>query len=186
VFLLGFLLCPWFDLTFHRVHDAGGGGRAGAMAFHRFGWMFAPMILVTAWYAVHGITTAIAVHILVQSWFTMSVHLREVEAAAPSSAVARRLALLPLVALPLVLVPGVIYTHWLVFYGLVFPAIAVLVVGRRLLGRPAAGPLVVTAYVLASAPFYHVGFITLNREWVLVVPLAALVILLVAPRRDRA
>jgi hypothetical protein len=87
VCLLGFSLCPYLDLTFHRARQSttpAGGIVAFAVGF---GGCFASMILFTLWYArlldperwpliPRPIAWAIALHICAQSAFTIAAHVR--------------------------------------------------------------------------------------------------------------
>ena len=82
VLVAGFALCPYLDLTFHRVRRETP-GRAGEAAF----WVgfiacFTPMIVLTLFYAggmLGGSVVSLYIvgHIFVQSTFTVGAHLRE-------------------------------------------------------------------------------------------------------------
>lgn len=80
--ITGFALCPYLDLTFHRVRRETP-GREGAAAFWvGFIGCFAPMIVLTLFYAGGvlggaGVSLYIVGHIFVQSTFTVGAHLRE-------------------------------------------------------------------------------------------------------------
>ncbi|MGP1271874.1 MAG: hypothetical protein ACTS22_00925 [Phycisphaerales bacterium] len=153
VSVLGFLLCPYLDPTFHRARQACDTPAGGRIAFgFGFGVCFALMIVFTLLYAgpivgfVDGsggegvaIPTTVAVllglHIAFQWAFTVAVHNRERRAdpvrlpLAPwflvgSLALGAGLALLA-GHRTLGMAPGEIgYRAFLSFYGLVFPAYA--------------------------------------------------------------
>jgi hypothetical protein len=150
-FLLGFALCPYLDLTFHRARQltTPAGGR---VAFGLgFGVVFCSMIVFTLLYArwlapaVNGIgvspvaTTFLCVHLIAQSAFTVAAHVRELpgRAAFPDPGAARSLGLMSLTVLLGAAALGflvsshravrghdfgeMIYWCFLGFYGLVFP-----------------------------------------------------------------
>jgi hypothetical protein len=88
-FVIGFGLCPYLDLTFHRARQntSPGGGR---IAFGvGFGVVFCSMIVFTLLYArwlapaVDGIalsplsTLMLCIHLIVQAAFTVALHVRE-------------------------------------------------------------------------------------------------------------
>ena len=85
VLVLGFLLCPYLDLTFHRARQTLHGA-AGSVAFVLgFSVLFLAMIVGTLGYGVvllsthteplpMHLPTLIAVHIAIQLAFTMTVH----------------------------------------------------------------------------------------------------------------
>jgi hypothetical protein len=93
VCLLGFLLCPYLDLTFHRARQATGTYAAIASFTIGFGVFFLLMILFTLWYApmvlpadaggtgaavVGMVGLAIAAHMAAQSGFTVAAHAVEI------------------------------------------------------------------------------------------------------------
>jgi hypothetical protein len=150
-FILGFGLCPYLDLTFHRARQLTS-RTGGQLAFGvGFGAVFCSMIVFTLLYArwlapaVDGIslstvsTTFLCVHLIVQSAVTVAFHVRELptRSAFPDRSVARTLigtslvvlvgaAVLGFLASPHRTVRGhdfgeVIYLCFLGFYGLVFP-----------------------------------------------------------------
>lgn len=82
VIIAGFALCPYLDLTFHRVRRETPGRKGAAAFWVGFIGCFAPMILLTLFYAGGvlggaGISLYIVGHIFVQSTFTVGAHLRE-------------------------------------------------------------------------------------------------------------
>lgn len=169
--VFGFLLCPYGDLSFHRAYQAVGGGRTGVRVFAMFGLYFAIMIGFTVTYALTGFTWLIAVHLLVQCWYTMGLHLRELQRRpGKDSSVPRTLSLLLIwVGVPAAFL--VDYLSWFVFYGLVFPVIFGLSDGRRRIGRRRAGVGTILAIILVSLPCDWYGFRG-GLEWLLVIPVA--------------
>ena len=91
--VLGFLLCPYLDLTFHRARIHAAGKAAGPMAFALgFGVVFFLMIVFSVAYGakllpfiegdphakLHGAWWALlGVHLTLQAAFTITVHVRE-------------------------------------------------------------------------------------------------------------
>lgn len=178
--VFGFLLCPHADLTFHRAYQAVGGGQNGRRVFTMFGLFFAVMIGFTVTYALTGFTWLIAVHFIVQSWFTMGLHLRELQTHAGIKPRAAWL-LLIWVGLPATLFAN--YTDWYVFYGLAFPMILGLSSGRRRIGRNAADTVTIAAVILISLPCDWFGFMG-GSEWLLAVPVGLFVIGMLGGRRQ--
>ncbi len=178
LFILGFLTCPYMDLTFHRAFQGVDGGAARRRTFALFGAFFAVMIGYTAIYSVTGLRWPVIVHLLIQAWFTMTVHWRELEAhgGGESAAAARRwiwpVLTVSWLAAPL---PLVDYRWWFIFTGLVFPAWVVLTMARTGLRRPAAPQWTIGAIILLLAPFAAAGFLG-GYEWLLLIPCTALAI----------
>jgi len=188
LFALGFLTCPSMDLTFHRALEGVGGERAGRTTFALFSALFAVMIASTALYSVTGLRWPVIVHILIQSWFTMTLHWREIDChgGGESLRAARRwLRPVLLVSLLLAPLPFVDYRWWFIFTGLVFPAYVMLMMARSRLGRPAASEWTLAVVILALAPFAALGFLG-GYEWLLLVPCIALVISLFIGERGGA
>lgn len=185
VLSLGFLMCPYFDLTFHRAYQAVGGGRNGTRTFTVFAFLFAVMLAFTAVYSVTGLTWVVTIHITCQSWITMTLHLRElgkVRSRRGPLAMRRIVRLLPLLALVPAVLPLVDYLHWYAFYGIVFPAIGMLVIVRRhWLHRRPASPLGLLGVILLSLPLGYYGF-KIHGEWLLLIPAAMLVAFALAGR----
>lgn len=176
VFLLGFALNPYLDLTFHRARQFTSpvGGR---VAFGvGFGVVFCSMILFTLLYArflapaVEGgplsrvMSIYLLVHLCVQSAFTIGAHLSELPW--QSRAHVPTLALTLLATLVLAGAIGsyastprtfrgrdlgeVIYWCFLGFYGLVFPGYVWLCAMPRKDRSPTAGPTRHALAVLAG------------------------------------
>lgn len=81
VIALGFLLCPHLDLTLHRVRQEEPGA-TGTVAFVLgFGGFFLSLIVITLLYAGKMLQGSFSFyiigHMVIQSLFTMSAHLRE-------------------------------------------------------------------------------------------------------------
>ncbi len=204
VIMIGFLLCPVLDLTFHRALD-----RAPSRhAFAIFGAGFAVMIVLTAflWYPTRAMLGLGLGHLVAQSTFTVGAHLREIQASPviqgipgitgiPGAGRKRLVVLLPLLAAPLLLVARLLsdsaglgdalYVRFLVFYGLAFPAYVLLFVGpwpplpmsRRSLAALAA-------VIVLAAPLYEAAFLH-GRPWLLAGPAAAVALWALARRPGR-
>jgi hypothetical protein len=195
----GFLLCPYLDLTFHRVIQ----NSPSRHAFGVFGFTFAVMLLLTCivWFgggSGRALPAIALAHILAQTVFTAGAHVREIRL---SPAINDRLVrwtavLAPLFAAPLIyiareltdqlIVGENIYLRFLVFYGLAFPAyVAVVMMAQRSsLSRRWAG---FVGAVLLGLPLYEFGFIQ-GRTWLLPIALAivaiAVAMALVVDRRN--
>jgi hypothetical protein len=88
-FVIGFGLCPYLDLTFHRArqHTSPAGGRVAFAV--GFGVVFCSMIVFTLMYArfvapvARGLevmeltATLLCIHLIAQSTFTVAAHVRE-------------------------------------------------------------------------------------------------------------
>lgn len=195
--VFGFLLCPYLDLTFHRVLQKS----PSRHAFAVFGVAFAVMIVLTCliWFApgiapapgpgIGRMIPALALaHILAQLVFTAGAHMREVRLTSSIRSPNVRLAamLAPALVIPLLYVVRQftieatgegLYLRFIVFYALIFPAYVLLFMRGKNAARFGLG-LKVAALVaiLASLPLYELGFLH-QRAWLLVIPLAALLLL---------
>lgn len=183
--VFGFSLCPHLDLTIHRARQETPGA-AGDRAFALgFGALFLAMVAGTLLYAQgwidsRAISFYVAAHLGVQSWFTMSMHLRALRdtartprelptaspllagvalGLAPSAAVvAQVVANTPLQGLATF---DAIYRVFMACYGLLFPALlwAWTASGRD--GRRAT--LAAWLCIAAAAPCFWLGF--LDGRW---------------------
>lgn len=185
VMVLGFLLCPYLDLTFHRALQAS----PSRHAFGVFGVGFAVMIVLTCTYwdvLTTGLTWLVLGHVMAQSIFTISAHLREATMQHGSLTVGERrmsgavaAGFAPLIGL-LIAFFGVLwldpiaasvdnYLRFLVFYGLIFPAyvLAFMAPGGRTINQRNVVMYSITC--LAFAPLYEAGFLH-GHAWVLVIP----------------
>jgi hypothetical protein len=170
---LGFLLCPYLDLTFLRAHRAS----AGTHAFGVFGLTFAVMLLVTCvlWFAAPPVLGVWALlHLGVQGCFTVGAHMRELTEHARGSVAARA----GWLAGPFVLGLGFAvaaaagagigelvvgedtYMRFLAAYGLFFPAVVLVLVARPL-ALPTTRRSVIGLLIACGllAPLYELGFI---------------------------
>lgn len=190
VIAIGFLCCPWLDLTFHRARQASGTPHT----FGVFGLTFAVMIVMTCIYATafpSQLPAVVLAHLAVQSVFTVGAHWRELAATAPvrQGGGTTDGALLFIVCL---VVAGMVwltaladdryaagvdwYLRILVFYGLVFPVYVVWWM------RPGAAPLNhrgMRACALGigfALPMFEAGFIH-GYAWL---PAPALLVVLTA------
>lgn len=141
VLLFGFALCPYLDLTFHRIRREYTNPTAPTAFALGFGLFFLAMIVMTLFYAgamLQGVTsTFIVAHIAAQSVFTMSIHFREMRLLRNSSPItvspSHKITLSCLIAAALATGPlpfiklgleRTAYEAFMSFYGLTFPLIA--------------------------------------------------------------
>ena len=192
VTVLGFLLCPYLDLTFHRARQAVD-ARGSKIAFGLgFGFFFLLMIIGTYFYApalatavTFGTTrsylmlvmsTALALHMGVPAAFTTSVHIRELQgplrwAVAPvaTTAVVAGLTYPIFGGSPQGWFEGS-YRVFMGFYGLVFPAyvwICMVPTWRTPLRPSRRMWITFTVAVIAAMPMYWLGFIERRTVWLL-------------------
>ena len=211
VCLLGFGLCPYLDLTFHRARQHLN-YRASRPAFAiGFGLFFFAMIVFTLRYAPNlaavlagGVAIprpwaiAIAVHLLVQSAVTILFHFRtlwETQQYRPRGNWPVIVAVLvPLMLGELCGARGVafgldcgevVYRAFMGFYGLIFPAYAC--VCMLPLSRPTqpgwARIMLFVATAIGALPFYFRGFVIGDFVWLL--PGVGVVLLVTAISRLR-
>jgi hypothetical protein len=193
VCVLGFALCPYLDLTFHRARQATE-PKAGVISFLvGFGGFFLAMILFTLVYApalvpgrwaiaYRAAGLVLAVHMTLQASLTIAYHAREVARrwsvpdphvrAGALAAVAA--SLFPLVAGSLVrggtaTSDEQIYRLFMAFYALVFPAyVWMLMIPRRGMrsAEPVRRELIAFAVIVAvAAPFYWLAFVNGQMNW---------------------
>lgn len=179
---LGFIACPYLDLTFHRALRSS----PSRHAFFVFGIAFALTILGIAWCwdpTLQGpaITNALMIVWAIQLSFTIGAHLSGCPGlgwAQLSPAgnwfllVGLALGWIARFVEPSWLEPTATYKRFLVFYGLVFP-FAFLLRIRRVSNR------ITALAILACLPFYELGFMHNQTTW-LFVPIGLLCVLLVA------
>ncbi len=175
VCVFGFALCPYLDLTFHRIRRETP-GRAGSASFVLgFGGLFLVMIVGTLLYAQGIISNDwwsyyIVAHMGVQSAFTVGAHARERATVGARRGVINSMLTPALLGVAAGLVPGTVlhpnysagetvYVLFMALYGLVFPGYVWLVMGSR---RRRAIVWWVVAVVIAS-PFFWMGFV--ERDW---------------------
>lgn len=174
VLVLGFLLCPYLDLSFHRALRRA----KAAPTFLAFGALFAMLIVLTALLADPegplglAFTPAILAALWTQLGFTAAVHAREIRLATPlrpgMGAPRTRggiAAILVAAAAGAALgLPGIAseqtYLHMLGMYGLLFPAYVLLAIAAAG-GPPTRRTLATLAIVVAaSLPFFEWGLAT--------------------------
>lgn len=205
VLVFGFLFCPYLDATFHRarqnVDEAGAKVAFGV----GFGVFFFAMILFTLCYsgllmgiasAAPYVLTAIVLHMIVQSGYTVGLHVRETLAPRMHAGKAESLGGSVLVGLIAILAVGVFliklaitnniaapfeigYRMFMSAYGLFFPAYVwlVMIPMRREQRVPTARHIAVWLVACAiAAPAYWMGFLEKQEVWLgpgLLVVLAA-------------
>jgi len=197
VCVVGFALCPYLDLTFHRARQAQETRGQSHFAFGAgFGLFFFLMIVFTALYAgaMTPLLTAdwrahlrpafgrlIAAHMIVQAAFTMAVHARSLAASRVSPGGVFGMLVMGQVAIFAALAAGMlprmfnldpgelVYRLFMSFYGLVFPAyVWICMLPRRAGGAPGRAGLRVTVLaILIASPFYWLGFIQNRMLWLL-------------------
>lgn len=208
--VLGFALCPYLDLTFHRVRRETP-GNAGVHAFMLgFGVFFLAMITLSLFYAGPILNKLFSlwllVHIGLQSVYTMALHLGEMTRTGhrasdsrhqsepgtrttnPQRVLSPVLIALIFVALCTAILP-LIDTRWtrtsyevfMSFYAIVFPAYAWIVMIPRGLAKRSR-LITFGASVITAMPFMWFGWT--QQHWVLV-PIAVAIVLL-APYIARA
>ena len=185
VFAIGFVLCPYLDLTFHRARSES----PSRHAFAIFALSFAIIIVFTCAYAFRTVLTPlVAGHILTQSMFTVAAHLREISKTAPKHP---RTNVTSVVLVALLVAglsysirffddaPGIgqeMYLRLLVFFGLVFPAYVLLFIGPgKTLAVSRSNVTAFLVVIVAALPLYEFGFLH-DRAWLATLALAAIVI----------
>lgn len=185
---LGFLTCPYLDLTFHQAAQS-----LAAPARHRaFGWgfggVFLLMIVFTLLYAPvrrwpAWLAAIVVLHVAVQASWTAAIHARAIRGlsrlwivGALVLAVAAWLWTRHTVAG----LPGEsIYLGFLAMYALVFPAYVVIVILPRReasMQPPSRSALIACAVAIAlAAPCLYAGFFLRRMPWLAV---AVLIVLL--------
>lgn len=207
VCVFGFLLCPYLDATFLRARLYTTPSESRLAFAAGFGVVFFSMILFTLAYAGVFLGTAaagprvaaaIVLHILIQSGYTIGLHIREGvrlgadDSATESLTTARRRIAITVATLAVLVVtaglqvprlpdgPGVSptfefgYRLFMSAYGLLLPAYVWLVLfPRRAQAAPPAGAsyIVWLAACALAAPAFYMGF-TRQQEWWLLIGLA--------------
>lgn len=191
---LGFLLCPYLDLTFLRAHEA----TAGTHAFGVFGAAFAVMLVLTCvlWYAQVPVLGPWALlHLGAQIVFTVGAHLRELRAHAPGGATQRTALLGGPFLIGLVFAGATAagagewfvgedsYMRFLAAYGLVFPAVVLLRVAAPVaLPDARRGTLAMLGACVLCAPLFELAFIGRVPGTTLPAVIAALVFVVLRRR----
>ena len=195
VCILGFMLCPYLDLTFHRARIESAGESKRAFGFG-FGLFFALMIVGTLLTTpvlltlVEGgpridrgalllISILLSLHTLPQLVYTCWVHAAELRGGERTAVMLAALG----VGLGLSLVSGgvlmvrhdglymteVVYRCFMGFYGLVAPAYVAIVAWPVRLGGTAVQRSrlsILVAVVVAATWFYWLGFVERQTWWV--------------------
>jgi uncharacterized membrane protein YiaA len=194
VCVLGFLLCPYLDLTFHAAAQRAGAGRRAAFGLG-FGGLFSVMVVFTLFYApllptrpdLHApalpswTVGLVLVHIVAQLTYTFFLHhayLHETrrQARAPGSAapyltlifVSATLGLFaPRMPQALGLSMGEqVYRAFMGFYGLIFPAYVWICMVPRGAPGPTRQKIRVWAFAVGVAlPMFAMGFIARQTWW---------------------
>jgi hypothetical protein len=213
VCLFGFAMCPYLDLTFHRARQALPEPADSRTAFGiGFGVCFFLMIIFSLCYSrVLGLLVTenwhdsmrqswgriIAVHMIVQTAYTISVHTRSFIETRPKSGsilsllfVCQFALLAAFASVGLPRITGldageIIYRAFMGFYGLVFPVyVWMFILLRRVLSPRGVRAFILT--IVIALPMYFGGFVLNKLVWLVPGVLVALVggILLRSSRHD--
>jgi hypothetical protein len=192
---LGFLTCPYLDLTFHRARQACRSMPESKIAFGvGFGAVFFSMIVLTLLYAggvLGGDVTLlrlVGIHISIQAIFTIGVHASALRASASTPSEHRRLntwlwiagigaAVVAIasrhaesrgVMIHQMRAGEVAYRLFMSFYGLLAPAYVWLCVhpGRGFMKPHRRELQMFGVAVVLATPFYWMGFIHGPMQWV--------------------
>jgi hypothetical protein len=196
VMAIGFLLCPFLDLTFHRAIQRS----PSRHAFAVFGVAFVPMIALTplvwpqTWPGDGRPPAPVIAHVVAQLVFTIGAHAREATAVPIPMDVAQRRTLLALPILGAAVLPAAqilsrrasagddAYLRILGFYASAFPAYVVLFIGPwRPLPVTRRTLLLLGAVIVLLAPALEIGFVHRRFAWLAAIP-TALALWLVARR----
>ena len=184
IIALGFLACPYLDLTFHRARERS----PSRHSFAVFGIAFAAMLVVSAMTFDPAAGDALPVWPVLVQWTaqacaTVGMHAREMRRGLIVVATCLLACGVALWALPALFAEGVReplamggeanYLRFLGLYGLVFPFWLIL----RLRHRP---PWIAVMAIVACLPFMEAGFVG-HRSALLLVPPALLAVLCVVP-----
>lgn len=186
----GFALCPYLDLTFHRVRRENTTSGARTAFTLGFGVLFFAMILITCLYApwfTGGTAVSelpmvlivlVGIHLGLQAGYTELVHTVEAPPRAGFAITAGMFAaLLATVACKLLAMHGlsgfeVVYRVFMSLYGLVFPAYVWLIViptrdgHSGMAGLAGRAKLRIFAVAVGVAiPMYAMGFIARHEIW---------------------
>jgi hypothetical protein len=193
--ILGFICCPWLDLTFHAARRTMSKCEARAAFSLGFGIIFTAMLLLTVAYSgwlvvwfdrirYPQLAIILGGYLIVQSCFTVALHARQIGRTSEKIPMRHFLgfSLLLIIAVLLgilsdarfsysgIQVGELIYRAFLGFYGLVFPAYVWLcmVSPRRSITR-------VATVILIAGPLYWLAF--LNEQMIFAVPAVLVVVL---------
>ncbi len=159
---IGFLLCPYFDLSFHKALQFA----PSKHCFAVFGITFIPLILITALYQdliLAVVPVGVMLHLGGQALFSMSVHAKELSAQVELAERTRvRNVFLGLLAVvcAMMLWPNQTTQYWVdnylrffVFYGVLFPCLLIAMAVKK-----KYYPMLAASVVLAI-PFLEFGVI---------------------------
>jgi len=175
---LGFVCCPWLDLTFHTARRAMGRWEARAAFSAGFGIVFSAVLLLTVAYSgwlVVGfdrmrypqLAIVLGGYLIVQSCFTVALHAQQIARTREKTSMGRFLAFSALLVIAVMLgmlsdarftyngmpLGELIYRAFLGFYGLIFPAYV-----WMCMVRPRRSLASVVGVVLIAAPCYWLAF----------------------------
>jgi hypothetical protein len=192
--ILGFLCCPYLDLTFHAARQAMSAREARTAFTFGFGVIFTLMLAMTVaysgWFIAFDpgrypqVAMILSAHLLIQCCLTVAMHVRQISPhdRRPSFGHFLLFAIILLLAVGLGVWPGsqfsydeislgeMVYRVLLGFYGLVFPAY----VWLRIL-PPRRSLLRVIIVIVIAAPMYWLGFA--QEQMIFIVPGVLIVVL---------
>ena len=189
VFFFGFLLCPYLDLTFHKVIQANT-SRNSKIAFTiGFCFMFLLILLFTFFYArpvanlMEGISLIciypVVFHMLIQAGFTIALHLSSVLPTIKKQI--RTISLLTILSIVVFLLPvifngkstflnltinDIIYRSFMAFYSLIAPAYVFLFMiakNGKSISLNNYNLRIWIIVILLALPFYAIAF--LGVKW---------------------
>lgn len=212
VSFFGFVLCPYLDLTFHRVRQHTSPSNARLAYAIGFGVFFLAMILFTLAYSgwLHDyfdykliprlVVVVIGIHLIAQSALTMGLHARELTGQSGLALFLWGAVFLSFVVL--IMYPRLIfgnhryspdfhhgesiYRFVMGFYALFFPTYVWLCMIPSPRSRPSQRSLIVfTIAVMIASPLFWMGFIKGKMIWLLPGLAVLLLARLLVPRVAR-
>jgi len=173
----GFVLCPYLDPTFHRAMQSS----PSKHAFGIFGIAFAIMIAVTCVYhnvILATLTILLALHLVIQSTFTIGAHLKE---GWKTNVQQRRKGFILLLVTACTIAIAVAhrsyggedssvndYIRFFVFYGLIFPALVVTFMFTKR-SFTAVRTILFCLAIILSLPLLELGYLH-GSAWLSVLP----------------
>ena len=175
---LGFLCCPYLDLTFHAARQALSSTLAPAAFTFAFGIIFPVMLAMTVaysgWLAIGfdrarypQLALILSAHLIVQSCLTVALHARLIPRVQQRASIWQFLAFMAILILAVLLgvwdrsqfryngiaLGEIVYRAFLGFYGLIFPTY----IWLRMY-PPHRSSLRVATVILIAAPLYWLAF----------------------------
>jgi hypothetical protein len=186
VCFVGFLLCPYLDLTFHAARQGTGAHESRAAFTFGFCAIFPIMLLCTVAYSGRlvadldpriypRLAVILSAHFIVQSGFTVAAHARQIASRVRRIRMRRFVVFTAAIVVAVLLGVGagdtryhslrageIIYRAFLGFYGLIFPTYVWLRIVPR---RQSIYRVLFT--VAAALPLFWLGFVEQMTIWLL-------------------